>query len=695
MTDASLVPAVLDSSGDTPRVPWPVIEACGMPEIGARLAGLSVRIDPGLQRPFALDRSTVILRPDEAVTVTGSALVLREAIELTISGAASDPGWERRIIAHATALTFGVTTLARHDEPDAVAAFSPLADQAYEILELHDRADAAAKSEELAERIASYLARRDGSEQPCPAAQITRVARALPFAIPTEALIASGGDNRQVVDWHSGVNAYGVTPSPTPWTCLFGSCTASSPTARSFDAAGELRSRLISAALRDELDEVVAAHSTVMRDILQAALGVTADVEVVFTPSGTDAELVALLVALAPGDPVHVIVVGQHEIGSGGPHAAAGRHFSERLPSGAPACVGKPIRGLDGSRIVTSTVDLRDDAGEMLTAHELEAAVEDAIAARADGYRTLVHVVEGSKTGIRLPRPETVRQWRQRYGERLDVVVDAAQMRVDQHTAVAHLGDGHMVIVTGSKFFGGPPFSGAVILPAGLTTRLSQGRELPRGMGDYLAAADVPVSLADLHAVTRPGLNAGLLLRWEAALAEIRSFHNVSPEIRDEVLRLLTSGLRDIIERTPQIGLVESPYTTIPDPDPRGLDDLPTIFTFLAYGPDGHALTMEEAKSAQRLLAQDLRGLGGSDDPVLRRTFQIGQPVKIRAQGDTWVGGLRVAIGAPTVSEIVFDHTRGRTWTERVDRTLADISDALRKLLLVLRHLDQASVMER
>jgi hypothetical protein len=285
-----------------------------------------------------------------------------------------------------------------------------------------------------------------------------------------------------------------------------------------------------------------------------------------------------------------------------------------------------------------------------------------------------------------------VREWRRRYANQLDVVVDAAQMRVDQHTAAEHLRDGNMVIVTGSKFFGGPPFSGAVIIPARQAARLSTGRRLPAGMAGYLTQADVPVSLPDLRAVARPGVNVGLLLRWEAALAEMRSFHNASPEIRDEVLRVLASGLRRIVEESPWVSLVESPYTAIPEPDLRGLDDLPTIFTFLALAADGQPITMEQAKVVHRLLSRDLSGLVPLDEPVLRRTFQLGQPVKIRRRGDEWLGGLRLAVGAPTVSEIVFDHTRGRVWTERIERTLADSTDALRKLGLILEHVDLEAV---
>lgn len=689
MTDASLAAAVLENAGQTPPVPWPVIEACGLPEIGTRLAGLSVRIDPALTRPFILDEAAVFIRPDRAATVTGSALILREAIELNTLGQGRAE-WADRILAHATALTFGATCLASRGEPASLAAFSPLSDVAEEILNLHDLSDGSEPALSISSGIAEFLRRRDGASERCPDDEIERAARALPFAVPTEAMLAAGGDDRQLIDWNVGVNTYGISPSPTPWTASFGSCTASSPTTRAFEAANRLRRLLIEAALAGDLDRIVAAHGAVMRTTLLAALGLSGatDIEVVFTPSGTDAELVPLLVAMSTGKPVHSVVVGQHEIGSGSTHAAAGRHFGEQLPSGRRGRAGEPLAGLDESMIITSTVDLRDERGQMLGADDVEAAVEEAIEARADQCQTLVHVVEGSKTGIRIPRPEAVQRWQQRYGDRLDIVVDAAQMRIDQHTAVAYVERAGQVIVTGSKFFGGPPFSGAVLIPASLARRLATGRPLPSGIAEYLTQADIPPTLDDLRRAARPGLNAGLFLRWEAALAEMRSFHNVSPEIRDEVLRLLAAGLRRLIERTPCLSLVESPYTPIPEDDHRGLDDLPTIFTFLTRMPDGRPLTMDECDAVHQLLAQDLHAMVPADDAVLRRTFQLGRPVKIYPDGDGWIGGLRVAIGAPTVSAIVFDHTRARTWIERVDRTLADVSDALRKLELVVQHLD-------
>ncbi|SAY46840.1 hypothetical protein KRIGEM_03199 [Komagataeibacter rhaeticus] len=60
-----------------------------------------------------------------------------------------------------------------------------------------------------------------------------------------------------------------------------------------------------------------------------------------------------------------------------------------------------------------------------------------------------------------------------------DGVVDACQARLDPLRVRAYLDMGWMVMVTGSKFCTGPPFCGALLLPAGVRRRLEGARPLP------------------------------------------------------------------------------------------------------------------------------------------------------------------------------------------------------------------------
>jgi hypothetical protein len=689
MTDGSLAATVLSYPAATPA-PTALIEACGLPEVGSRLADLSVRIDDELGCPFVLDGTTISVPPDVAGDLLSVAMVLREAIELDFvrRGPVS---WPDRIVAHATAVRCGATVLRRRVRPGAVPLPGVAVPGGFELLAGDARVAAAG--------IAAFLQQRDGTGV-CPSAALDAAARALPLACPTDVLLTSGGDDRQIVDWNTGLNSYGIDTRPTPWRAAFGSCTASAPTFRAFDAARRLRLRLLHAALDGRLDEAVASSTRDMRATLLASLGIDAEpgTEVVLTPSGTDAEIIALAVALAGGGPVHTIIVGPVEIGRGSSSAATGRHFSHTVPSGRAVTAGAPIDGVLSGDVTAAEVPIRDDDGFVLAPEVIAGYVDSALDAAPPG-RVLLHVVEGAKTGIRAPLPECVDEWEDRLGGRLDVVVDAAQMRIDQPTVAAHLAAGRMIIVTGSKLFGGPPFSGAVLLPPSLADRVRTTPPPVTGLADYLAEADVPPGLAGLRSVARPGANVGLLARWAAALAEMRSFHSASWEIRDEVLRRLAAGLRGILDAADHVQIVESPYSVIPAEDQRGLRDLPTIFTFVVRGSGGALLDMDQAKVAQTLLGRDLTSelaaVPGAHQ-VKARSFHVGQPVKVwREQRDSsaparsgrWIGALRLAIGAPTVSQVVFDHTRGATWTDRIALELSDVRDALDKLRLVVDHL--------
>lgn len=654
-----------------------LIEACGLPEIGWRLTDFGVRLVEDLPVPFRLDERTISIRTNEVRDVVSAAMILREAIELSSLPYRTRPG-ASRVSALVTAAIYAGTVLLPRTQ--SLRAEAPLTLRVEDVLE---------SPRGVIDTVLSVIRGRGEHLEPLDEENLRAAIAALPLSIPTEVLLTLGGDHRQTVDWERGVNSYGVSPRPTPWQSAFGSCTASSPTPRGFAAAHDLRHRLLVAALHGRLLETAEAASDEIRDNILRSLGIDPSehtgVDVVLTPSGTDAELVVLTVSMAVTSQLTSIVVAPEEIGSGSLPAANGRHFSTTLPTGG---VAEPGRAFDESvdgRVSVIEIPVRDTDGELLAVEDVEDLIEKALAVAPD--RVLLHVVEGSKTGIRAPRSETVAAWQARFGDRMDVVVDAAQMRVDQTTVVDHLAQGRMVIITGSKFFGGPPFSGAVLIPERLRARITSSDAVLRGLGAYLSRTDVPGHLSTLRTVAHETPNYALLCRWAAALAEMRSFHNASPEIRDEVLRKLAAGIREALDESSVVEIVESPYSRVPKPDHRGLDELPTIFTFLVRKPDGEFMTYTETREVYSLLGRDLSGkLGPSEPAVLHRAFQLGQPVKVKYEGDQVFGALRIAIGAPTISRVLFDPTRGSTWMDRLNAELGDVRAAVEKLSLIARH---------
>merc|ERR1719359_1573327 len=81
-------------------------------------------------------------------------------------------------------------------------------------------------------------------------------------------------------------------------------------------------------------------------------------------------------------------------------------------------------------------------------------------------------MVFGSKTGQCIPSLRCFERLATTYGKRVLLVVDMCQGRVGERTVRDHLDKGHIVLTTGSKFFGGPPFAGVCLTPWSLTQEL-------------------------------------------------------------------------------------------------------------------------------------------------------------------------------------------------------------------------------
>ena len=114
----------------------------------------------------------------------------------------------------------------------------------------------------------------------------------------------------------------------------------------------------------------------------------------------------------------------------------------------------------------------------------MTARIETAL---ADGQHPLVHVVHGSKTGLVLPHLDDIDALTERFGDGLSYVVDACQARITSAAIADYLARGIIVFLTGSKFMGGPPFSGFVLFPAEIAQR-----QRPRLLSEWPIFSAVP-----------------------------------------------------------------------------------------------------------------------------------------------------------------------------------------------------------
>lgn len=500
-----------------------------------------------------------------------------------------------------------------------------------------------------------------------------------------EALMETGGDIRLARDPKTALNGYGCSHRPRPWAITFASSTASSSSERGYIAADKARLAATAALLRGKAARKVQAGCVrAVRRGIAKSFGLRAGEEVVLAASGTDTELLALaLTHLAGTDkPVLNILIAPEETGRGVPMAAQGLHFAVDTALGHDVTFEAPIEGFRPDTALAN-IALRAPSGAVRPEAEVEAEIEAALAgALADGRRVILHGLDLSKTGLLAPSPAFLALLRAAYGEAFDIVLDACQTRLSPGSVRAYLDLGATVLVTGSKFFTGPPFAGAALLPVKVAARLQTGK-LPAGLAAYFNQAEFPPGAPAALALPEGG-NYGLALRWHAALAEMRALLRVPPARRAVILRDFAAAVVRGIASTPGLTLLPSPMISRTAEDELW-ERLPSIFTFSLRAPHApeRCLTPAEARQVYVWLNTDLSSWLPEQASIAARICHIGQPVPLaQPQGEGQLGALRVSAGARLISGE--PSHRALRPPARLAREFADVSVVFTKIGLIL-----------
>ena len=378
-------------------------------------------------------------------------------------------------------------------------------------------------------------------EEPLSAALETRTPTSAGQTLSSVSLLlASGGDKRIWTDAATGRNRYGTLTAPAPDEISFSSTTASNVSAEGYAAADYALKRLVGTAsipaipYESWFDDV--------RGRVRTQLG-TDGTEVILAASGTDAEILALsLVAGLSARPITNVFIAPDETGNGVPLAAAGRHFSDLTALGRSVDAGERLEGLTPGRIEARTVAIRNEAGEQRRPEAIDYDVAVLVEQEVRrGRDVLVHVLDTSKMGLEGVTRETARQLADAAPGRVRIVIDACQLRCPLSQLRRDLADGFLVAVTGSKLVAGPPFAGALLIPATLAEEIAQCSAFPAGLAEYTAAQDWPRTLRERNGFAfKSEMNVGLGLRWIAALANLAPYALVDEADQARIKRHFT-----------------------------------------------------------------------------------------------------------------------------------------------------------
>lgn len=440
-------------------------------------------------------------------------------------------------------------------------------------------------------------------------------------------LVSGGGDARIALDPKTGLNRYLSGPYPRD-VLSYSSSTISDISPEAFAHLLERFEGLRERPYADSLAE--------LRARLLAALDLReCDARIVFAPSGTDLEYVALACAKdedgAGSAAIHNILLGADETGSGCIHSAHGRFFAQETALGVATTPAVPVAGCDGVTLVD--VPVRCAKGTARASADVIADMAREIeAAGHRGSHSLVHVVHGSKTGLVLPALSDLDRLRKRFGLAITLVVDACQARITASAVRAYLDRDCIVLMTGSKFIGAPPFSGWALIPPAMARRVGP---LPSGFNAVFRRAEWPEGWPGRGELKDTG-NVSLALRLTAAVFELERFQAI-PLAR-------AAAVIDAFETAVEKHLIASLGARRVSP-------------CAAQGGEGAGTNLIEMRTLITLDVSALPGLETFEDAQkLHRSLalegvRLGQPVKcVRRQIDgsqAWGGTLRIGLSMP------------------------------------------------
>ena len=669
-------------------LPAAIADRLHQPELRLLLDGLNIRSDAALTAPFILAGPGQVVLGAPILSAAGDSLFqLRHAMELGWLAAVAEPSLAALAAARCAALAVAMETDAGMGVslPAWVAPMTSRSPPDFSIARL------------LWARLARH--QPSLSDTALTVSAYDRLVDAWALLGPTEWLMEQGGDARLATDPFTGLNGYGCSHRPRPWAVTFASSTASSSSERGYLGAEAARRRMIAASFTGCAGEAVTAEAERVRQALARHFLLPPQTAVLLAASGTDAELIALALAAAAEDrPVTNILLAPEETGSGVPFAARGRHFAIDTALGGAVGKGDTVPGFrDDTTLVT--VAVRQPDGVVRQAASVDAECAAAVtAAIAAGRRPILHILDVSKTGLRAPSMNCVSALTALYGSAMDVIVDACQTRLQPGTVRDYIGRGWIVQITGSKFFTGPPFSGALLAPASVAARLAAS-PIPAGLALYSGRPEWPCAQQGLGSLLPTG-NHGLITRWQAALAEMHAFADVPAARRRAVLHRFVGHVDRCISET--AGLVAVNHQP-PGEDPVEWDATETIRCFairrVAIATSQQTppeladdyLDLAVARKIYVWLNADLwpaleDAADATDQTVLRRRCHVGQPVAVAIHGKP-AAALRVSAGARLVSgEPSLKHLDP---DERLERELSDVTMLFRKISLILMHFDR------
>lgn len=437
---------------------------------------------------------------------------------------------------------------------------------------------------------------------------------------PFEAMITHGGDERIDI-LENGLNRYNVNPVQTKSVLNRSSCTCSPLTPDAYRAAKKLHEKLDP----NTFDLTLKKHSDTIKELLNYDGFDRFDV--FFAPSGSDLCYYQLLFSrlIHPDKDIFNFITCPEEIGSGSNLALSGRYFSNRNQFGTK--VPKYSKLDESLDVECLSFPARDTRGRIID-HKKE--LIEAIFNKTGTHAINANLVIGSKSGIEnnitiiSETPDNV-LW----------TVDLCQFRASKKTINGLIGMNCCVMITGSKFYQGPPFSAALLVPKTISNKFNNYEfNTISPFGNIFSKHDIPSEFEKLRMHLPDYRNYGLLLRWEAAIAEMKPFATLNQHEVITAIDKWNTHITNRLEDSHHFSLMPDQHTTNK-----------TIISFRARSKEGSFLNHEKLLTLYNIIGQRKYEIFGESV-----SFLFGQPVKYGEKSF-----IRLAIGSSDIRNFIHE----------------------------------------
>jgi len=510
------------------------------------------------------------------------------------------------------------------------------------------------------------------------------------LAKPTEYLLMSGGDLRLNIDEFELLNKYGCRPFPRPEAFTFASSTATSVSNYAFDKTDKTRSILIQNSLKKGLKNATIDFSELLKNNLRRALKIKDDCQIIFSPSGTDSSLqIGAITQIITEKEITHVLVASDETGSGIATALKGRHFEKTTALNYPVKQGDKIEGFREVDLIK--VPFRDENGDLKSSSQLDTEIFDAISKTNDlGRHVVLHTMDQSKLGYQSPSEEMIQNLNTLDNLSIQIIVDGSQLRLDPIDIRQYLNKGYIVTITGSKYFTGPPYAGALIVPKSVNKSINSVKNtIPKGLTDYYNHSDWPASWFCSKDLS-DGFNYGSYMRWNAAIVEMERYFKTPILYRNLGIEMFCNFVEDSIKEASFLEPLFGDETKINtyNSEKFGLRNIRTIFPFFIL-KNNEALSVDHVKKLYLLLNSDISDqFAESSLEIIRLAAQkchIGQAVNVKYANDVQSAVLRISLGARVISE---------SWVNRdisiyfrnIEAQMNQITVIIKKIELILNN---------